>query len=260
MSPAARLEGLGVVLTRPRAAADALAAPLAREGARVLIFPALAIEDLDLSPALQALLADIERFQMAIFVSANAVEKGLPMVARIGPWPPRLEVAAIGQATAEALREAGFTSVLAPRERHDSEALLALPQLQHPRVKGENVLVFRGQGGRERLKEVLEARGAHVEYAECYRRVRPQADPKPLLEAWARGEIHAVSALSAETLENFVAMIGSEGAGKLAATTLVVPHEAIGAARDAQRFARVVVAAHGTQGLIEALAALRVTT
>ena len=180
------------------------------------------------------------------------------MAARVGPWPPRLEVAAIGQATAEALREAGFTSVLSPRERHDSEALLALPRLQ-TRVKGQNIVVFRGQGGRERIKETLEERGAHVEYAECYRRVRPQADPGPLLEAWARGEIHAVSALSAETLENFVAMIGSEAAASLAATTLVVPHAAI-AERDAKRFARVVVAAHGTQGLIEALAALRVTT
>lgn len=260
MTPARRLEGLGVVLTRPRAAADALAAPLAREGARVFIFPALAIEDLPLTAPLERLLADLSRFQMAVFVSANAVEKGLAMVARIGPWPPRLRVAAIGEATAEALRNSGFAAVISPQERHDSDALLALPQLQHPRVHGENILVFRGQGGRERLKEALEARGAHVEYAECYARVRPHGDPGPLLEAWARGEVHAVSALSAETLQNFVAMIGSDAAPFLAAATLIVAHEAIGAARDAKRFARVVVAAHGAQGLIDALASLRVTT
>ena len=255
MNGARKLEGLGVVLTRPRHAAEALAAPLAHEGARVLVFPTLAIEDLPLTPALEKLLGDLPRFGMAVFVSANAVEKGLAMAARIGPWPPRLRVAAIGQATAEALRNSGFTGVISPSERHDSDALLALPQLQA--VSGENVIVFRGQGGRERLKETLEERGARVEYAECYRRVRPDADPKPVLEAWARGQVQAVSALSAETLENFIAMIGAEGQARLAATTLVVPHEAIGTSRAARRFARVVVAAHGPGGLIDALSRIR---
>ncbi len=257
---AARLEGLGVVLTRPRAAADALAGPLGNEGARVIIFPTLAIEDLPLAAALERLLADLARFDLAIFVSANAVEKALAMVRRVAPWPPRLPVAAIGEATADALRAAGFTSVVSPAERHDSDALLALPQLQRSRVEGKSIVVFRGEGGKERLKEVLEARGAHVEYAECYRRVRPRSDAGPLMEAWARGEVHAVSALSAETLENFVSMIGADKAAALGALTLIVPYEAIAASRDAGRFARVVVAGHGAQGLIDALASLRVLT
>jgi uroporphyrinogen-III synthase len=258
MSAARRLAGLGVVLTRPRHAAEALAAPLAREGARVHIFPALAIEDLAPDAALEALLGDIARFGMAVFVSANAVEKGLAQAARFGPWPPRTRVAAIGQATAEALRNSGFTEVISPRERHDSDALLALPQLQ--KVKGENIIVFRGQGGKERLKEVLEARGARVAYAECYRRVRPDEDPQPLLAAWARGEIQAVSVLSAETLENFVAMMGAEGEKRFASATLLVPHAAVAKHRDAGRFASVVVAAHGAEGLIEALSRIRATT
>lgn len=258
MSPARRLEGLGVVLTRPRHAADALAAPLAAEGAKVFIFPTLAIEDLPLTPPLERLLAGLDRFGLAVFVSANAVEKGLAMAARVGPWPPRMRVAAIGQATAAALHEAGFKQVIAPIERHDSDALLALPQLQA--VSGENVVVFRGEGGRERLKEALEARGARVEYAECYRRVRPAVDPGPLLGAWARGEIQAVSALSAETLANFAALLGEEGRARLAGATLVVPHEAVGAGREARMFARVVVAAHGPEGLIDALSQIRATT
>ena len=171
MSPSGRLEGLGVVVTRPRAAADALAAPLAREGARVFIFPALAIEDLSPTPEFDRVLADLARFDLAIFVSANAVERGLAAGARHGPWPQGLRVAAIGEATAQALRNSGFAAVISPQDRHDSVELLRLPQLQA--VKGENIIVFRGEGGKERLKEVLEARGARVVYAECYRRVRP---------------------------------------------------------------------------------------
>ncbi|MGZ5078044.1 MAG: uroporphyrinogen-III synthase [Usitatibacter sp.] len=257
---AGRLEGLGVVITRPRAAAEALAAALQLEGARVFVFPSLEIEDLPPSAALEAALARLQQASLAIFVSANAVQKGVPASRRLGPWPARARVAAIGEATAQALRNFGFAAVISPQERHDSEALLALPQLQRANVEGEDVIVFRGEGGREHLREALEARGARVTYAECYRRVRPQADPGPLLDACSRGEIHAVSALSAETLENFVAMIGEADMRGLSGATLVVPHEAIGTYRDALRFARVVVAPHGTEGLAHTLSQLRVTT
>ena len=54
---AVRLEGLGVVITRPQPAADALAAALAREGARPFVFPALAIEDTGSTPRLEDALA-----------------------------------------------------------------------------------------------------------------------------------------------------------------------------------------------------------
>jgi len=103
----------------------------------------------------------------------------------------------------------------------------------------------------------LEKRGARVTYAECYKRVRPQADPRPLLEAWSRGEIQAVSVLSADTLENFVAMLGEAAAPRLAGTALVVAHEAIAAHPLTARFARVLVAPPGLHGLPRALVSLR---
>ncbi len=252
-----RLEGLGVVITRPRSAAETLAAALAREGARTFVFPALAVEDIAPTPRSAAAIASLGQCSLAIFVSANAVEKGLLAARRGGPWPGHTRVAAIGEATAQALRNSGFASVISPRERHDSEALLALPELRS--VGGANIVVFRGQGGREHLREALEARGARVEYVECYRRVRPDADPAKLLHAWQRGEIHAVSALSAETLENFLALVGEAGATLAAQCTLVVPHAAIAARPDARRFARVVLAGAGSDALVEALAPLRVT-
>ncbi len=258
MSPAPRLGGVGVVITRPRHAAEAAAAPLAREGARVIVFPALAIEEIAPGAALEALLSDLSRFDLAIFVSANAVEKGLAMARRFGQVPDDWHVAAIGEATAEALRRAGIARVISPPERHDSEALLGLAQLQA--VRGQNVIVFRGEGGREHLKEVLESRGARVEYAECYRRVRPRNDPAPLADALARGEVQAVSVLSAETLENFLAMIGAEARARLASVALVVPHPAIASSPAARQFGRVVVAGHGTEALIEALTEIRATT
>ena len=252
-----RLEGLGVVLTRPRAAAQALAGTLEAEGAHVFVFPALAIEPIARTPALEALAARLASFDLAIFVSANAVEHGLALALRRAPWPTNVAIAAIGEATAQALRNSGIDGVISPPDRHDSEGLLALAQLQS--VEGRNIIVFRGEGGRERIKETLEERGARVEYAECYRRVKPQSDAGPLVAAWVRGEIHAVSALSAETLRNFVAMAGPEAQAPMAGATLVVPHEAVAAGREARRFARVEIAGHGAAGLIEALSRIRVT-
>jgi uroporphyrinogen-III synthase len=258
MSGSPRLQGVGVVITRPRHAAEALAAPLAREGARVIVFPALAIEEMPATAQLKALLADLTRFDLAIFVSANAVEKGLAAVERYGRFPAGIRIAAIGEATAAALRNSGFEQVISPPERHDSEALLGLAQLQV--VKGQNIIVFRGEGGREQLKEVLESRGASVQYAECYRRVRPASDPRPVADALARGEVQAVSVLSAETLENFLDMIGAEARARLASAALVVPHAAIASSAAAKKFGRIVVAGHGPEALIDALTQIRVTT
>ena len=115
------LEGLGIVITRPRAAAESLAAELAREGARPIVFPALAIEEATDAAALDRALAELPGAGLAIFVSANAVEQGLEKARARGPWPPGLPVAAIGDATAEALRNSGFPEVISPPVRHDSE-------------------------------------------------------------------------------------------------------------------------------------------
>lgn len=58
----------------------------------------------------------------------------------------------------------------------DSEGLLSLPALQA--VTGQRFLVFRGQGGRELLRETLQARGARVSVIELYRRECPVAAPR----------------------------------------------------------------------------------
>ena len=252
------LHGMGVVITRPRAAAQALGAALEREGARAFVFPALTIEPMDPAGESADALSELARCTLAVFVSANAVDHGLAAVRRIGHWPATARVAGIGEATARALQAAGFAQVIAPRERHDSEALLALPEMSA--VRGQRILIFRGEGGREHLRTVLESRGAWVRYVECYRRARPQADPAQLREAWRRGEVHAVSALSAETLENFIALMGEDAAPLLARAALVVPHEAVAAHPDARRFARTVVARPGPAGLIEALQSVHATS
>jgi uroporphyrinogen-III synthase len=258
VSAARPLAGLGVVITRPHGPAEAAARVLERAGARAFVFPSLRIEEIASTPELEAAIDSLGAAAIAVFVSANAVEKGLAAVRARREWPAGVEVAAVGEATAQALRNSGFANVISPQGRHDSEALLREPRLRA--VRGENIIVFRGEGGREHLRQELEARGARVAYAQCYRRSRPHSDPSALLQAWDRGEIHAVSALSAETLENFVALLGAGAERRLANVALVVPHEAIAAHPDARRFRRAIVSPQGAEGLAQALEQIRVPT
>ncbi len=110
-------------------------------------------------------------------------------------------------------------------------------------------------GGREHLRTTLEGRGATVAYVECYRRERPATDPAALHAALARGEIDAVHAMSAETVDNFLVLAGSGASWSRVA--LVVPHPAIARHGASASFGRTVVCGPGIASLVEALQNLR---
>jgi len=116
-------------------------------------------------------------------------------------------------------------------------------------------VIFRGQGGREWLRTRLEARGARVEYAECYRRARPDADPGALLARWQSGGIEAVSITSAEGLANFFEMLGPTGRGYLRATPVFVPHPRIALAARKLDVREIVVTGLGDIRTVAEMAA-----
>ena len=114
------------------------------------------------------------------------------------------------------------------------------------------MVIFRGEGGRELLGETLRARGAAVEYAECYRRVRPELDPAPLLEAWAGSGLDAVTVTSSEGLRNLAEMVGrSRAASGCSRTPLFVPHPRIAEAARGLGVRTVIVTGPGDEGLLD---------
>ena len=241
------------MVTRPGEQSGHVAARIRAAGGEPVLFPTLAILDVeDLQPFL-ALVDRLDAFDLAIFVSANAVNKALDLVQARRAWPSGLRVATVGRGSERTLQRRGFAAVIAPGERFDSEALLDLPQLQE--VQGKRVVIFRGAGGRELLRDTLSARGAAVEYAECYRRGRPHIDAAPLLALAAQHQLDAFTVTSSEGLANLYDMLGEAGRHCLQHTPLFAPHERIATAARALGVQTVVLTGPGDEGLVAGLAA-----
>jgi len=216
------LNDIGVLVTRPAHQAGPLIELLQQAGARAIPFPVIEIHRADASDALQRAIAQLDSYDLVIFISANAVDHGLEFIRQAGRQLPG-EVAAIGQSTAARLQQQGIRVSLQPAEGFNSEALLASDALQAQHISGRQVLIFRGAGGRELLAQTLQQRGAQVDYAEVYQRRRPQVDAAPLLDLWRKGRIQLVTVTSNEALKNLYHMVEQDGRELLLKTPLVVP-------------------------------------
>lgn len=186
-----------------------------------------------------------------MFISPNAVEKGLALIRARRELPAVLKIAAVGQGSANALKRHGIAEVLVAADGNDSESLLALPQLRQ--VDGWRVAIFRGEGGRETLKEELTRRGAIVTYLECYRRRKPASDPAPLLALGAQGKIGAITVTSAESARNLRDMLGEPGWDWLKRTPLFALHPRIAAVAGELGWQDIHVTGPGDEGLVNGM-------
>ena len=253
MTPSLPLAGRGIVITRPARQAAVLAETVRGYGGRPILFPVIEIHDIDDRRALDALIDAIDSFDIVVFVSPNAVDKGTEAIRARRELPTTLKAAAIGRGTARALRKAGFDAVVAPATGADSESLLNLPELTD--VAGKRIAIFRGAGGRELLSDTLKARGAKVEYAECYVRAKPKADTEPLERGWERGEVDGVVVTSSEGLRNFCELLSEDARLRLARTPVFVPHPRIAATARELGLEEVILTGTGDEGISSGLAA-----
>ncbi len=226
MNPGGPLAGKTIVVTRPRAQAAPLAQAIEAAGGTPLLFPLLEIHPADDPASLAEAVARLGEYAFAIFISPNAVDHAWPAIAQLG-WPSALRPAAVGQGTVRALAAHGVSGCVAPTERFDSEALLALPELAAAAVDGRRIVIFRGDGGRELLADTLRERGARVDCVTCYRRSGPADGVAPLLAAWRAGRLDALTVSSSEGLRYLVDLLDGEGQAFLRQTPVFVPHARI---------------------------------
>ncbi|MDH3619823.1 MAG: uroporphyrinogen-III synthase [Gammaproteobacteria bacterium] len=248
------LQGVGVLVTRPRTQAIELVDAIESQGGNAYCFPVIDIAALD-ELEVRAREESLESPDIVIFVSRNAVEYGIK---HTGGG----KIAAIGPATARAISAAGRIVDIRSEQGYDSEHLLAEASLQD--VSGKRVRIIRGSRGRELLAETLKKRGASVDYLSVYERRLPVvgADTLADLESrWRQGLINVVTLMSVQSLENLAKLLPAWCAAQLESTPLVTPAgRVLKEALDRYPASRPILApGPGAADLVQAIIALQST-
>jgi len=219
MHPQDSLNGKTVIVTRPLAQAQLICASLECYQATIVHFPVISITTAqDIEPAKTAF-QNLSVYSSIIFISANAVHYAIKLAQELNLSLRDSCLATVGPATKTALENYGYNISIIPTAGFNSEALLSHPSLQQ--IEGQEILIVRGQGGREHLRLELEARGAQISYAEVYQRqLPPQRKQIDLSEL--PGANTAVLIYSAESVQNLWALCRVNEQQWLTNVTLIV--------------------------------------
>ncbi len=224
------LKGLRVLVTRPAAQADKLVSLLEQQGAAPVLFPLIEIKAIDAS---SWPIIDWRKIDWLIFVSRNAVQHFCAGLAK--KLPARLPCVAVGNGTAQAMRDQGLTVSLKPEISNGSEGLLTLPEMQQ--LNDQKIVIVRGQGGRELLADTLQARGASIRYIEVYRRQLPKVS---IAQKNAALETDILLATSVQSVANLLRIFAGTKE-QMSAKPLIVLSERIKQYALAQGFSDIVV-------------------
>ncbi|MFM8454935.1 MAG: uroporphyrinogen-III synthase [Gammaproteobacteria bacterium] len=197
------LKNIAVLVTRPRPFAEELQTYLDSMGAKTIVLPIFEIQPSSQQVRLAGIVDALDEFDMAIFISRNAVRYTWPLIHARWSQLPTIIWAAIGHGTAQDLISMGAQSVLyPPKTPYNSEHFLSLPPLQD--IQGKKVLIFRGDQGRTLLAETLTARGASVTLVETYVRNLTQISSENiqnLYSDWDEQKIDVIVSTSNDGLE-----------------------------------------------------------
>ncbi len=214
------LNGAVVLVTRPAGQGQNLCHLIEQQGGIAENFPTLEIKALPTNDKIRRTLASLEVYNWLFFVSANAVNFAVSANNGKIDVGEGTKIAAIGKSTAKMLQQHQIKVDLIPDKGFNSEALLQSKQLQD--LSGQKCLIFRGQGGLEKLAHTLTARGAQTQYLELYQRCKPQTDNHRLVALLEQNKLAAVTMTSGEALENLIEMLDRHSIEQLLKLPLVV--------------------------------------
>ncbi|MDQ2833044.1 MAG: uroporphyrinogen-III synthase [Acidobacteriota bacterium] len=167
---------------------------------------------------LDASIAQLPSYDWLVFTSANAVQAfaerralllhtGAHELEHAGSRAQLPKVAAIGQATARAVRGIGFPVDLIPLQ-YVAESLA---ESLAPHASGSDVLLVRAVEARDALPDRLRAAGARVTIAEAYRNQTPPGAVAALEALFRSAEDYpdAITFTSASTVRNLFSLLAS---------------------------------------------------
>ena len=212
------LFGQTVVVTRTRQQASALSEKLEELGAAVIEAPTIEIVPPGDLREVDEAIRGICKYDWVIFTSTSGVELTKRRMMEIGVDArvfAGARVAAIGEATADAVREQLCLTVDLMPESFVAEAL-AEELLSRQEVKGKRFLLLRADIARPVLREKLASEGAaEVRDVAVYETKRAEALPGQLVEELNAGRVTWVTFTSSSTAKNFAGMLGEAYREKL---------------------------------------------
>jgi uroporphyrinogen-III synthase len=237
-----------VLVTRPQAEGEATAIRLRNRGVEVLLAPMLRFEALPFHDRDQA------RYDAVIVTSANALHAIAPQLARHRLL--QLPLFAVGEHTAAAAHDAGFSEVVAAGG--DAQALrdLVLERVKEEQLKSSAVLLYLAGADLSRdLAGELSTAGLTVVTHTTYR-MTPVGDlPREVSDAFMAGKIEAVLHYSRRSARAFLDAARASG---VEISALALPQCCISAAvaavlHDAGATQVVTAASPDENALFEAL-------
>jgi uroporphyrinogen III methyltransferase/synthase len=203
------LFGKRIVVTRAREQASALSDLLREQGAEPLEFPTIRIAPLDNYSELDGAIEALRSYDWVVFTSANGVRSFFERLQNDHKDARALgaaRVAAIGPATADALRDFGIQPDFVPTRFVAESVAEEWPDRD---TAGKRVLLARAKEAREFLPDRLREMGAEVDVVAAYQTVRDDSAAEELREELSAGRIDAVTFTSSSTVRNFVEGLGA---------------------------------------------------
>ncbi len=200
------LHGLRVLVTRPKPQGEELCDKIQSLGGKAIYFPVMDILPPENRDKFKQDIASLDQYDIVLFVSRHAVYQSIDTIRALWPeFPQHIQIVAVGQSTARALKQVHLPVHDYPMHDWSSEGLLDSPLLQH--VQGKHCAIIRGETGRNVLADVLRHRGAHVDNMIAYRRVRSKIDVQPYKHLIDAHEIDIIICTSNEILQNLTSLL-----------------------------------------------------
>jgi uroporphyrinogen III methyltransferase/synthase len=256
------LRGKRVLVTRPAHQAGDLMVELRTLGAEPISFPTIEIGPVEDTRPLDEAIRAISRqlygqpaasaYDWLVLTSVNGVDAFWQRLYDLGldsRCLAPLKIAAIGPATAEALRQRGIQPDLMPQV-YTAEGILEAFDRLGP-VSGQRFLLARADIARKTLAEGLVQRGAVVDEVAAYR-------TKPISGGSLPPPADIVTFTSSSTVQGYVNSLAGRDPRQMLKSSQVVCIGPITAAtaRDLAVPVHAVAAAYTIDGLLEALKAI----